>query len=141
MIFSVVNLSMSENNISDLLQQAHEKLHEIDRDLRDEVIPSKAKSVLLKYKNLIKSKMVEIRRLLADNDKKELKKLLDGLKSIRIADPKLQNNGDLDTDIGAKIEEYKTILEDTLPRIKGHLSSHGGSRRVKRAKRGTRRLR
>jgi len=129
---------MSENNISDLLQQAHEKLHEIDRDLRDEVIPAKAIGVMMKYKNLIKSKMAEIRRLLKDGDKKELKKLLHGLKSIHIADPNLQNNGNLESDIASKIEEYKMILEDILPRIEEHLPSHGGSRRAKRSKRSKR---
>lgn len=122
---------------SEVLEQARDKLHEIDEDLRDVDLQSNVKGVVARYKNLIKSKMAQINRLLKDGNRKELVKVLDGLKSTRISDPNIKNNKD--DVIAVNIERYKSIIEDILPRIKEHLPSSGGSRKAKRGRRSTRR--
>jgi chromosome segregation ATPase len=123
------------SEILDEVNEMHRKIHKIDNENKNEKLNEIA-PVISEYENAITDVIGDIKE--SNGNKKKILKALKNLESEldKVEVPTRNNN----SNVSKVINLYKSIITK-IRSIRRHLPSHGGSRRVKRGKRSTRRLR
>ena len=120
------------SEILDEVNEMHKKIHKIDNENKNQKLNEIA-PVISEYENAITDVIGDIKE---SNGNK--KKILKALKNLESELDKVEVPNHNNSNVSKVINLYKSIITK-IRSIRTHLPSHGGSRRVKRAKRMTRR--